>query len=352
MSLHSDSQIRIMEFCGGHTHALVAAGIPQILPKNIKMIHGPGCPVCVLPATHIQALLDLIDVTPNLTIATYGDLLRIPTLKGDSLLKAQGRGKSIQMIYSPLELISLAKENSTREFLFMAVGFETTAPATALLIKKLQAENIKNVSVLCLHVLTPPAIEAVMQALDSNQRPQAIIGPGHVSLVTGLSPYKTLSLEFEIPIVISGFEPEDLVASIELATQMVAKNQVGVHNQYSRALQDQGNLVAQKLLREVFDVRPKFTWRGLGELKDSALMLRSDTEFNYDPWNAEKKYSLKYRDVPEHPHCQCSEILRGKKAPLECKLFMKACTPTTPLGACMVSSEGACNAYYQSGGSA
>jgi hydrogenase expression/formation protein HypD len=343
-----DAQIRIMEFCGGHTHALVAAGIPKLLPAHIQMIHGPGCPVCVLPATHIQALLDLVERTPNLTLATYGDLLRIPTLKGDSLLKAQGRGRSVRMLYSPLELVAWAKANPEREFVFMAAGFETTAPATALLIRKLQAERITNVSVLCLHVLTPPAIDAVMEALDPELRPHAVIGPGHVSLVTGLGPYHILAARHRIPFVISGFEPHDLMESIRIAEGMVKDKVHGVVNQYTRALQDAGNLVAQKLLEEVFELRPAFTWRGLGELKHSGYRLRPA----FEQWNTEVKFELVYRDVPEHPGCQCGEILRGRKSPKDCRLFMKGCTPTSALGACMVSSEGACHAYYQSGGGA
>jgi hydrogenase expression/formation protein HypD len=340
-------QIRIMEFCGGHTHALVAGGIPALLPQHIKMIHGPGCPVCVLPATHIQALLDLLQENPHLTIATYGDLLRIPTLKGDSLLKAQSRGHAIEMLYSPLELIAWAKKNPQREYIFMAVGFETTAPATGLLVQKLKSENIKNVSVLCLHVLTPPAVNAVMMELEPHQRPQAIIGPGHVSLVTGLHLYESLSQKYHLPIVISGFEPSDLLESIQMATEMLNHNLCGVRNQYTRALKPEGNLVAQTLLQKVFSTRSKFTWRGLGELEDSALELQPE----FDAWNAEKKYQLKYRDVPEHPSCLCGDILRGKKSPQDCRLFSKACTPTSPMGACMVSSEGACHAYYQSGAS-
>ncbi|MFN7904661.1 MAG: hydrogenase formation protein HypD [Pseudobdellovibrionaceae bacterium] len=339
-------KIRIMEFCGGHTHALVAAGIPKILPKNLKMIHGPGCPVCVLPANHIQVLIDLLEEHPKLTIATYGDLLRIPTLKGDSLLKAQGRGKSIRILYSPLELISWAKENPLQEFIFMAVGFETTAPATALLVKKLQAQNIQNVSILCLHVLTPPAIEAVMTELTPEERPQAIIGPGHVALVMGLDPYTPISKNYHLPIVVSGFEPSDLLESIDIACDMLNKKISGVRNQYIRALRSEGNRKAQSLLQQVFNLRPTFIWRGLGELKDSALNLRPE----FDPWNAEKKYQLQYRDIPEHPQCKCGDILRGKKSPNDCRLFSKACTPNSPLGACMVSSEGACHAYYQEGG--
>ncbi len=343
---HSSEEIRIMEFCGGHTHALVNAGILQILPKHIKMIHGPGCPVCVLPANHIQALIDLVENFPSLTIATYGDLLRIPTLKGDSLLKAQSRGKSIRMLYSPLELLAWAKADPQQEFIFMAVGFETTAPATALLVKKLQAENIQNVSILCLHVLTPPAIEAVLTELSPAERPHAIIGPGHVSLVMGLDPYLPLSKKYHLPIVVSGFEPSDMMESIKIACDMLGANNNSVHNQYVRALQPSGNLEAQKLMKEVFELRSQFTWRGLGNLNDSALKLKP----HFDSWNVEKKFPLQYQDVPEHPQCKCGDILRGKKSPKDCRLFLKACTPNLPLGACMVSSEGACHAYYQSGG--
>jgi len=346
IALEQDSPVRIMEFCGGHTHALVSAGIPRLLPANLTMVHGPGCPVCVLPASHIQALLDLAECTPNLTIATYGDLLRIPTLQGDSLLKAQGRGRSVRILYSPLELVAWAKADPTREFVFMAAGFETTAPATALLIRKLQAERIANVSVLCLHVLTPPAIDAVMEALEPALRPHAVIGPGHVSLVTGLEPYHILAARHQIPFVISGFEPQDLMESIQMAQAMVKAKVHGVRNQYTRALQAAGNTVAQKLLDEVFELRPTFAWRGLGELQESAYRLRPA----FDQWNTEAKFALQYRDVPEHPGCKCGDILRGRKSPKDCRLFMKGCTPTSPLGACMVSSEGACSAYYQSGG--
>lgn len=334
-----------MEFCGGHTHALVSGGLPALLPRDTRMIHGPGCPVCVLPATHIQALIDLVESRSGITIASYGDLLRIPTLKGDSLLKAQGRGLSIRMLYSPLELLSWARANPEREFVFLAIGFETTAPATALLIRRLEAANVSNVSVLCLHVLTPPAIDAVMSTLEAGQRPHALIGPGHVSLVTGIAPYQLLAARHGVPIVISGFEPGDLLESIAVARRMVQQGSRGVHNQYTRALREDGNPTARRLLDEVFEVRPGFVWRGLGELANSAYRLRPA----FDRWNAEARFPLVYRDVPEHPGCLCGDILRGRCAPQDCKLFKKACTPTSPLGACMVSSEGACHAYYQTG---
>ena len=333
---------KIMEFCGGHTHSLVNSGLMSILPKSIRMIHGPGCPVCVLPAHHIQAVIDLLETKPNLTVCVYGDLLRIPTLRGDSLLAAQSRGKSVKMVYSPLEVLRLAEADSSQEFLFMAIGFETTAPATATLLMNAKARQIKNLSVLCLHVLTPPAIAGVMEALDETQRPDALIAPGHVSMVTGLEIYREFAERYRIPIVASGFEGTDLLDAIQIACACLVKGEYGVFNQYTRALPASGNPQAQTLLKEVFEIRPTFVWRGLGEMKNSALALREA----WAPWDAERRFQFKYRDVPEHPACRCGSILRGQNSPPDCRLFMKACTPTSPLGSCMVSSEGACHAYY------
>jgi len=336
------ASFKIMEFCGGHTHSLVNSGLMSLLPKAIRMIHGPGCPVCVLPAHHIQAVIDLLEKTSNLTVCVYGDLLRIPTLRGDSLLTAQSRGKSVKMVYSPLEVLRLAEADPQKEFLFMAIGFETSAPATATLLTNAKARKLKNLSVLCLHVLTPPAIAGVMEALDEEQRPHALIAPGHVSIVTGLEVYREFSERYRIPIVASGFEGSDIWESIQIACECLIKKEYGVFNQYTRALPASGNLRAQKLLEEVFEVRPVFVWRGLGEVKNSALTLR-DT---WAPWDAERRFQLQYRDVPEHPGCRCGSILRGQNSPPDCRLFMRACTPRRPLGSCMVSSEGACHAYF------
>jgi hydrogenase expression/formation protein HypD len=335
--------VRIMEFCGGHTHALVRTGLLSLLPKSIKMIHGPGCPVCVLPPNHLQAVIDLLNANPKMTALVFGDVLRIPTLGGDSLLQARGRGLSIKMIYSPLEIFKLAEAQPDRDFLFLAIGFETTAPGTAIVLKKLREKSLKNVSVLCLHVLTPPAVHAVMQGLDEDLRPQALIGPGHVSLVTGTELYPAIAKQYSVPVVISGFEGNDLIQSISLCLQSLANRKFEVINQYTRALKTSQQEPHRELMSEVFRTRSSFSWRGLGDLPDSALMLQDD----WAPWDAEKKYSLQYREVPEHPACQCSEILRARKSPKDCRLFGKACTPSRPLGACMVSSEGACSAYYQ-----
>lgn len=338
-------QMKIMEFCGGHTHALVNSGVLSVLPPNIKMVHGPGCPVCVLPAHHLQALIDLLETRPGLTLGVYGDLMRIPTLGGDSLLQAKGRGYSVRMLYSPLELLAAAQTSPEKEFLFVAIGFETTAPATAVLLERAKEMGLKNLSVLCLHVMTPPAIHAVMEALEPQERPHALIGPGHVSIVTGLELYEKVARDYRIPVVISGFESTDLLESLLMTVKLLSARQTSVANQYVRALKREGNRAAQALLERVFELRPTFVWRGLGEVKDSAYRLKEE----WAPWDAEKRYALSYREVPEHPQCQCGWILRAKKTPADCKLFMKGCTPTRPMGACMVSSEGACHAYYLSG---
>lgn len=340
------AKTKIMEFCGGHTHALVSSGILSVLPENIQMVHGPGCPVCVLPAHHLQALIDLLEKTPDLTLGVYGDLMRIPTLGGDSLLQAKGRGHSVRMLYSPLELLTEAERDPKRHFLFVAIGFETTAPATAVLLKKAKECGLRNLSVLCLHVTTLPAIHAVMRALEPGERPQALIGPGHVSIVTGLSLYEQVAKGYRIPVVIAGFEDTDLLEALLLAVRQVAARETRVENQYVRALKYEGNRQAQSIVDQVFELRSSFVWRGLGEVPDSAYRLKEE----WAEWDAEKRFELSYREVPEHPACQCSSILRAKKTPADCRIFMKGCTPTRPMGACMVSSEGACHAYYLSGG--
>ncbi len=338
--------LRIMEFCGGHTHALVHAGIHQMLPDNVQLIHGPGCPVCVLPAHHLQAVIDLLTSQGQVSLAAYGDVLRIPTLGGDSLLAAQGRGLPIHMVYSPLEVVRLAQAQPDREWVFLAIGFETTAPATAILLRHLRREGLHQVSVLCLHVCTPPAIEAVFHALPPGKRPDGIIGPGHVTLVTGLELYVDIAHRYQVPIAISGFEPVDLLESFEVLFQMRRAGEARVHNQYTRAVHPEGHRRATDLLEDTFTLRQTFTWRGLGELPNSAYQLAPQ----WSDWDAEKRYSLVYRDVPEHPACQCGAILRGEKVPRDCRLFGTACTPSRPYGSCMVSSEGACHAYYASAG--
>jgi len=338
-------EIRLMEFCGGHTHQLVKSGLMSLLPKNLKMIHGPGCPVCVLPSEHIQAALDLLNTHSHLVIACFGDLMRIPTLNGDSLLSARSRGHDVRMVYDPSILLSMAQKEPEKQFLFLAIGFETTAPATARLIFQIDQQQINNLKVYCLHVTTPPAIAVVMENLKPERRPMGLIGPGHVSLVTGLNLYHEAAAKYSVPICISGFETNDLLTSILVLVKSIKSMKIKVYNEYARILKAQGNLVAQKLLDQVFELRNSFYWRGLGQISNSAYQINS----KYKHIDAEKCFKLNLTKVPEHKQCQCGSILKGEKSPLDCKLYAKVCTPSHPLGSCMVSSEGACSAYYAQG---
>lgn len=338
-------EVRIMEFCGGHTHALVHSGLLSLLPKNLKMIHGPGCPVCVLPAHHIDAVIDLMKRDHSISVACFGDLMRIPTMKGESLAKMRELGFDVRLLYNPSDLINHAKHEPNKTFLYLAIGFETTAPVTARLIEKCESEKIQNLKVYCLHVTTDVAIDQVMKNISPARRPMGLIGPGHVSMVTGLDLYYEAMDVHRVPICISGFEPEDLLESLVILTEQIKKKEIKVTNQYQRALKPEGNQNAQKLLKKVFSRRDHFVWRGLGTLPASGLKL--NPEFSH--LDAEKVFKLNYREVPEHPACQCSKILIGEASPTDCKLYNKACTPNNPMGSCMVSSEGACAAYYEQG---
>jgi len=345
MELENENEVRIMEFCGGHTHQLVKSGLMSLLPDNLKMIHGPGCPVCVLPSEHIQAALDLLKSNSKLVVACFGDLMRIPTLGGDSLLGARSRGEDVRMVYDPTDLLKMAKNEPEKLFLFLAIGFETTAPATARLIYRIDEQQISNLKVYCLHVTTPPAIAVVMENLRPERRPMGLIGPGHVSLVTGLDLYHQASEKYSVPICISGFETNDLLTSLVTLVKSIKNKKNKVYNEYTRALKSEGNLEAQKLLKKVFEFRKSFYWRGLGEISQSAYKISP----RYKEIDAEEFFKIKLSKVPEHKLCQCGSILRGEKSPLDCKLYAKACTPANPLGACMVSSEGTCSAYYAQG---
>ncbi|GAB4018808.1 MAG: hydrogenase formation protein HypD [Bdellovibrio sp.] len=338
-------EVRIMEFCGGHTHALVQSGLLGLLPSNIKMIHGPGCPVCVLPAHHIDAVIDLMKRDSHVSVACFGDLMRIPTMKGESLAKMREQGHDVRLVYNPSDLITFAKLEPQKSFLYLAIGFETTAPATARLIEKVNDQKIDNIKVYCLHVTTDVAIDQVMKNISPARRPMGLIGPGHVSMVTGLDIYHEAMDVHRVPICISGFEPEDLLESLVILTEQIKNKEIKVTNQYTRALKSEGNQEAQKLLARIFERRDHFVWRGLGSLPASGLKLKSE----FQHLDAEKVFTLNYREVPEHPACLCSKILIGEAAPTDCKLYHKACTPNNPMGSCMVSSEGACSAYYAQG---
>lgn len=337
-----------MEFCGGHTHAISRYGIADFLPSNVRMIHGPGCPVCVLPIGRIDLAIRLA-LEQGVILCSYGDPLRVPASNGLSLLKAKARGGDIRMVYSTSDVLSIARNNPEREVVFFAIGFETTTPPTALLIRQASAEGLSNLSVLCNHVLTPSAITHILQSpevRDYGTLPlDGFIGPSHVSVVIGSRPYEHFSQEYRKPVVISGFEPLDVMQSILMLMRQVNEGRAEVENEFSRAVTREGNRKAQALVAEMFELRRTFEWRGLGEVPYSALKIRPE----YAKFDAERRFGLSYAPVPDNKACECGAILRGVRKPVECKLFGTVCTPENPMGSCMVSSEGACAAHYTFG---
>ena len=337
-----------MEFCGGHTHAISRYGLADLLPPQVRMIHGPGCPVCVLPIGRIDQAIRLA-LDERVTLCTYADTLRVPASAGLTMLRARARGADIRMIYSAAEALALARREPGRQVVFFAIGFETTTPPTALLIRQAAALGLANFSVLCCHVLTPPAIAAILDAPEA-RAPGGValdgfIGPAHVSTVIGSRPYARFAAEYRKPVVIAGFEPLDVMQAILMLVRQVNDGRAEVENEFTRAVTDDGNLKAQALMADVFALRESFEWRGLGVLPRSALRIHE----RYAAFDAEARFGLVYVPVADHKACECGPILRGVKAPLDCKLFGTVCTPDTPMGACMVSSEGACAAHYTYG---
>jgi hydrogenase expression/formation protein HypD len=338
---HKNKHLKIMEVCGGHTHAIFKYGIEEILPDNIELIHGPGCPVCVMPKGRIDDAIALCQA-PNIIFTTFGDAMRVPGSK-TSLLQAKAEGADIRMVYSPLDSLKIAKENPTKEIVFFGLGFETTAPSTAFTILQAAAENITNFSLFSNHVLVIPALEALLANPDLQL--DGFVGPGHVSMVIGTEPYQFIPQTYHKPIVISGFEPLDIFQSIWMLLKQIKENRCEVENQYNRLVEKWGNQNAIQAINQVFTVRDKFEWRGLGEIPNSGLKIRPE----YAQFDAEAKFTIPNLKVPDHKACQCGEILKGVLKPWECKVFGTACTPETPIGTCMVSSEGACAAYYKYG---
>ena len=337
-----DRHYQFMEFCGGHTHTISRYGIEDLLPSNVHMVHGPGCPVCVLPIGRIDDAIRLA-MRPEVTLCTYADLMRVPASGGDSLLKAKAAGADIRMVYSTLDAIHIAETELGREVVFFAIGFETTTPATALSIRLAQRKRLSNFSVFCNHVLTPPAIRAVLDSAD--MRVDGFVGPAHVSTVIGTRPYEGLAEEFRKPVVVAGFEPLDVVQAILMLVRQVNEGRHDVENQYIRAVTANGNLIAQREIAEIFELRASFEWRGLGELPMSALRLRDA----YADFDAERRFTIETVPAADNPACECGDILRGVKKPAECKLFGTLCSPETPMGSCMVSPEGACAAHWTYG---
>ena len=337
-----------MEFCGGHTHAISRYGLSDLLPSNVRMVHGPGCPVCVLPIGRVDMAIELA-LQHGVILCTYGDTLRVPASGGLSLLKAKARGGDIRMVYSTLDALQIARDNPQREIAFFAIGFETTTPPTALAIQQAQREGLANFSVLCCHVLTPAAISHILESPEVRQWGtvpiDGFIGPAHVSTVIGSQPYEFFAEEYRKPVVIAGFEPLDVMQAILMLVRQVNEGRAEVENEFSRAVTREGNVKAQDRVAEVFELRREFEWRGLSVVPYSALKIRD----KYTAFDAERRFNLDYRSVPDNKACECGAILRGVKRPQDCKIFGTVCTPENPVGSCMVSSEGACAAHYSYG---
>ena len=339
---------KLMEFCGGHTHAISRYGVADLLPAPVRMIHGPGCPVCVLPIGRVDLAIGLA-LEHKVILCTYGDCLRVPASNGLSLLKAKARGGDVRMVYSPADSIKIAQDNPGREVVFFAIGFETTTPPTALVIQQAAQLGLRNFSVVCNHVLTPAAITHILESPEVRQLGtlalDGFIGPAHVSTIIGSQPYEFFAEEYRKPVVIAGFEPLDVMQAILMLVRQINEGRAEVENEFSRAVSRDGNLKAQALVSEVFELRRAFEWRGLGEVPYSALRIREA----YAAFDAERRFGLVTRSVADNKACECGAILRGVKHPRDCKVFGTVCTPENPIGSCMVSSEGACAAHYSYG---
>lgn len=329
---------RIMEVCGGHTHAIYRFGLKDVLPANIDLIHGPGCPVCVLPMGRIDDGL-AIAAREDVIFAAFGDMMRVPGTLG-SPLEHKARGMDVRIVYSPIDAIKLAKANPSKHVMFFAIGFETTAPSTALTLQRARREKIKNFSVFCNHVTIIPAIRAILDSPD--MRLDGFIGPGHCSTVIGCRPYEWIAQDEKKPIVVCGFEPLDVLQSIVMLLRQLRDGEAKVENQYKRVVPWEGNRAALRAMAEVFQLRPYFEWRGLGFISQSALRIRDA----YAEWDAEQLFNIPGIRVADPKAAQCGEVLKGVLKPAQCKLFSRECTPETPIGALMVSSEGSCAAYY------
>src|SRR6266511_5338565 len=339
--LSAGRTLKLMEVCGGHTHTIYKHGVEDVLPRNIDLVHGPGCPVCVLPMGRVDDAI-AIARTEGLIFTTFGDMMRVPGSRG-SLLDAKAEGADVRFVYSPLDALKLARQHPDREVVFYAIGFETTAPSTAVTLLRAQAEGIKNFSVFCNHVTIIPAIKAILDSPDL--RLDGFIGPGHVSTVIGCRPYEFIAKRYGKPLVVAGFEPLDILQSIYMILQQVEAGRSEVENQYTRVVRWEGNRRALEAINGTMELRPYFEWRGLGFISHSALKVRKE----YAEFDSERIFELPGVRVADPKDCQCGEVLKGVLRRRECKVFGTACTPETPIGTCMVSSEGACAAYYNFG---
>jgi len=332
---------KLMEVCGGHTHSIYKYGVDDLLPANVELVHGPGCPVCVIPMGRVDDGI-VIAREPGVIFTCFGDMMRVPGSEG-SLLETKAGGADVRMVYSPLDALRIAKQNPDREVVFFAIGFETTAPSTALTLRRAKAEGIANFSCMCSHVTIVPPLRALLESPDLKL--DGFIGPGHVATVVGARPFEFIPADYGKPLVVAGFEPLDILQSIAMILRQLRDGRCEVENQYKRVVPYEGNARALEVLGEVFELRPHFEWRGLGFISHSGLKLSEA----YAELDAELRFQVPGVRVADPKACQCGEVLKGVIKPWECKVFGTACTPERPIGTCMVSSEGACAAYYNFG---
>jgi len=333
--------LQIMEVCGGHTHTIFRYGIQQMLPDEVEFVHGPGCPVCVLPMGRVDDCVSLAE-RPEVIFTTFGDAMRVPGSR-KSLLKAKADGADVRMVYSPLDALTLARNHPDREVIFFGLGFETTMPSTAMTLIQARAQGVRNFSLFCNHITIIPTIKAMLDSPDLKL--DGFLGPGHVSMVIGTRPYAFIARHYGKPITIAGFEPLDVLQSMWMVLKQLAEGRCEVENQYGRIVPEAGNQRALAAVRDVFELREFFEWRGLGSIDHSGVRIRA----GYAEFDAERRFSVPNIKIADPKSCQCGEVLKGVIKPRECKVFGTACTPETPLGSLMVSTEGACAAYYNYG---
>ena len=335
----TDEPLKLMEVCGGHTHTIFKYGIEDLLPPNIEMIHGPGCPVCVIPLGRVDDSIS-IALQPGVIFTTFGDMMRVPGSKTD-LIAAKAAGADVRMVYSPLDALELAASNPDRRVVFFALGFETTMPSTAMTVLEAERRGITNFSLFCNHITIVPTIKAILDSPGMGI--DGFLGPGHVAMVTGTAPFAFIAEQYRRPLVIAGFEPTDILQSLLMVLRQLEQGRAAIENQYARLVEPQGNAVALDAITRVFELREFFEWRGLGSIDHSGIRIREA----YARFDAERLFEVPGARIADPKSCQCGEVLKGAIKPKQCKVFGSACTPQTPLGALMVSSEGACAAYYQ-----
>lgn len=337
-----EKPINLMEVCGGHTHTIYRYGLENLLPENVNLIHGPGCPVCVIPMGRVDDAMWLAH-QEGVILTTFGDMMRVPGSDGTSLLQARAAGCDVRFVYSPLDALEIARQNPDKHVVFFAVGFETTAPSTCVTLQKAKEEDIDNFSIFSNHVTIQPPLQKIVDG--GGAKVDGFIGPGHVATIVGTDAFEFLPKDYDRPVVVAGFEPLDVLQSVHMLVQQFLRGAATVENEYSRVVKPEGNLAALKMMDNVFTVRDTFEWRGLGALDDSGLGISEE----YAKWDAEKRFDLPGNRVEDPKACECGAVLAGHIKPWQCKVFGTACTPDTPIGTCMVSPEGACAAYYNFG---